>query len=110
MQCSYSSSVTLRMLSSTSGTSWYLISNPRWLSWLEHHPIHQKAAGSTTDHSVHRRQPINVSPSFPLTLSLKSMNISSSEDYKVKLKNPHRMEASQIPTESPLSSHSTWGN
>ena len=40
----------------------------RWISWLEHCPIHQKIAGSIPSHGTYRRQSINVS----LTLMLLS--------------------------------------
>ena len=41
-----------------------------WPSWLEHHPVHQKVAGSIPGGSAYRRQLINVShPSPPHSLS-----------------------------------------
>ena len=66
----------------------------RQLSWLEHHPIHQKAAGSISGQVIYlgcgfspgqgmyRRQLTHVSLFFPLSPrpSLKSINISSGED------------------------------
>ena len=51
-----------------------------WLSWLEHHPVHQKVAGSMPSQDVYRRQPIDVSLSqrcFSLSLSL-SLSLSKS--------------------------------
>ena len=63
-----------------------------WLSWLEHHPIHQKFAGSIPSQGVYlgcgfswgMRQPINVSVSLSLSLSLSliSINASSGKDFK----------------------------
>ena len=46
-----------------------------WHSWLEHHPIHQKFAGSIPGQGTQRWQPINMSLShqcfsFSLSLSL----------------------------------------
>ena len=66
-----------------------------WLIWMDHHPIHQKFAGSVPDQGtclgcgfhpgwgMHRRHPtmsLSLSLSLSLCLSLKSINISSGED------------------------------
>ena len=65
-----------------------------WLRWLEHYPVHQKAAGSTLSQGTwfmgsnpsqgaYRRQPIDVSLSPPCSsLPLESMGISSGRDLK----------------------------
>ena len=56
-----------------------------WLSWLKHHPIHQKVVGLIPGQGSYKRQPIDVSHvsvslslslsliSTPLLLSLKAM-------------------------------------
>ena len=49
----------------------------RWLSWLEHHPIHQKVAGSIPGRGAHGRQLVDVSLSlcvYPALSSLSKIN------------------------------------
>ena len=44
-----------------------------WLGWLEHRPVHQKAAGSIPGRNTYEKQQIDVSLShrcFSLSLSL----------------------------------------
>ena len=54
-----------------------------WLSWLERHPIHQKAAGLNSGWGACGRQPISISLSLPpLTLGL--MDMSLSDDFNNK--------------------------
>ena len=68
-------------------TKRFCIALARWLSWLEHHPLHKKAEGLIPSQGtylgcrfspwlgVYGKQLINVS------LSLKSMKISSGKDF-----------------------------
>ena len=52
----------------------------RWLSWLEHHPVHRKeVAGLVPSRSTYRMQTINVSLSLSLS-SIKTYRICSGED------------------------------
>ena len=49
---------------------------------MEHHPMHQKVAGSIPSQDAYRRQLIDASLSFSPIPVLKSINISSGEDFK----------------------------
>ena len=53
----------------TQGESSGIFALAGWLSWLEHHPVHQKAAGSILGEATYGRQLIHVSRTLMFSVS-----------------------------------------